>query len=169
LGFGLSGTIEINVFLIELHLVWRVLLEELMKKLVFAKKGLNHHEKCLLCDQAEETLDHLLVACSFSRVFWYQLFRKFGLHSLAPQPAVTSFLNWWEEVSEVVSGVTRKGLNSLIILGAWTIWIHRNKCVFDGLSPCLTYILAWADEERSRWEAAGAKALCSLAASAAAP
>jgi hypothetical protein len=111
-----------------------------------AKKGLNHHEKCLLCDQAEETLDHLLVACSFSRVFWYQLFRKFGLHSLAPLPAVTS-LNWWEEVSEVVSGVTRKGLNSLIILGAWTIWIHRNKCVFDGLSPCLTYILAWADEE----------------------
>jgi hypothetical protein len=94
-----------------------------------AKKGLNDHEKCLLCDQAEETLDHLLVACSFSRVFWYQLFWKFGLHSLAPQPAVTSFMNWWEEVSEVVSGVTRKGLNSLIILGAWTIWIHRNKCV----------------------------------------
>jgi hypothetical protein len=134
-----------------------------------AKKGLNHHEKCLLYDQADETLDHLLVACSLSRVFWYPLFRKFGLHSLAPQPTVTSFLNWWEEVSEVVSGVTRKGLNSLIILGAWTIWIHRNKCVFDGLSPCLTYILAWADEERSRWEAAGAKALCSLAASAAAP
>jgi hypothetical protein len=48
-----------------------------------AKRGLNHPEKCLLCDQAEETLDHLLVACSFSRIFWYQLFRKFGLHSLA--------------------------------------------------------------------------------------
>jgi hypothetical protein len=104
-----------------------------------ANKGLNHPEKCLLCDQAEETLDHLLVTRSFSRVFWYQFFRKFGLHSLAPQPTITSFLNWWEEVLEVVSGVTRKGLNSLIILGAWTIWIHRNKCVFDGLSPCLTY------------------------------
>jgi hypothetical protein len=24
------------------------------------------------------------VACSFSRIFWYQLFWKFGLHSLAP-------------------------------------------------------------------------------------
>jgi hypothetical protein len=69
----------------------------------------------------------------------------------------------------VVSGVTRKGLNSLIIMGAWTIWIHQNKYVFDGLSPCLTYILACADEERSRWEAAGAKVLCSLVASVAAP
>jgi hypothetical protein len=38
-----------------------------------ANKGQNHPEKCLLCGQAEETLDHLLVACSFSRVFWYQL------------------------------------------------------------------------------------------------
>jgi hypothetical protein len=46
--------------------------------------------KCLLCDQEAETLEHL-VACSFSRIFWYQLLRKFGLHSLAPQPAVTSF------------------------------------------------------------------------------
>jgi hypothetical protein len=26
-----------------------------------AKRGLNHSEKCLLCDQGEETLDHLLV------------------------------------------------------------------------------------------------------------
>ena len=69
----------------------------------------------------------------------------------------------------MVSGLTRKGLDSLIILGVWTIWNHRNICVFDGLSPCLTSILALADEERSHWEAAGAKGLCSLAASAAAP
>jgi hypothetical protein len=35
LGFGLSGTIEMDVFLIELHLAWRGLLEELKKKLLF--------------------------------------------------------------------------------------------------------------------------------------
>jgi hypothetical protein len=68
----------------------------------------------------------------------------------------------------VVSGLTRKGFDSLIILGAWTIWNHRNICVFDGLSPCLISILALADEERSLWETAGAKGLCSLAASPAA-
>jgi hypothetical protein len=50
-----------------------------------AKRGLNHSEKCLLYDQEEETLNHLLVKCSFSREFWYLLLRKFGLHSLAPQ------------------------------------------------------------------------------------
>jgi hypothetical protein len=41
------------------------------------------------------------------------------------------------------------------IIKAW--WIH------------FTYILALADEEISRWEAVGAKGLCSLAAYAAAP
>lgn len=59
----------------------------------------------------------------------------------------------------------KKGLDSLIIMGAWIIWIHQNRCVFDGMSPSPTSILALADEERSRWKTAGAKGLCSLAAS----
>jgi hypothetical protein len=25
----------------------------------------------------------------------------------------------------------QQGINSLIILGAWTFWKHRNQCVFD--------------------------------------
>jgi hypothetical protein len=78
-----------------------------------AKRGLNHPEKCPLCDQEDETLDHLLVTCSFSREFWYLLLRKFGLHSLAPQPNVGSYLVWWEEVGAVVNGLTKKGLAPL--------------------------------------------------------
>jgi len=30
-------------------------------------------------------------------------------------------------------GQMQKGLNSLVILGAWTIWNHHNRCVFDGV------------------------------------
>jgi hypothetical protein len=106
-----------------------------------AKRGLNHPDKCLLCDQEEETIDHLLVQCSFSREFWYLLLRKFGLHSLAPQPTANSFLGWWEVVGGAVFGLTKKGLNSLIILGARTLWNHRNKCIFDGCNPSTVSIL----------------------------
>ena len=28
----------------------------------------------------------------------------------------------------------QKGLNSIIILGAWSMWNHRSCCVFDGIS-----------------------------------
>jgi hypothetical protein len=45
------------------------------------------------------------------------------------------------------------------------IWNHRNKCVFDGQTPCLPSILRQADDERRLWALAGAKGLSFLAAS----
>jgi hypothetical protein len=39
-------------------------------------------------------------------------------------------------VEITVTGDARKGLNSLIILGAWSIWKHRNDCTFNE-RPCL--------------------------------
>jgi hypothetical protein len=67
-------------------------------------------------------------------------------------------------VSLATSGSTRRGLNSLIILGAWTIWNHRNKCVFDGASPSMVEILILAGEERRQWMIAGARGLSHLVA-----
>jgi hypothetical protein len=81
-----------------------------------AKRGLIHPEKCPLCDQEDETIDYLLVTCCFSREFWYLLLRKFGLHSLAPQPDVSSYLGWWESVGNIVNGLTKK---DLIPLSFW--------------------------------------------------
>jgi hypothetical protein len=74
----------------------------------------------------------------------YHLLRQVSLHLLAPQPTYYLFDNWWEKVSLATSGLTRRGLNSLIILGAWTIWNHRNKCVFDGANPSMVEILILA-------------------------
>jgi hypothetical protein len=55
-----------------------------------AKRGLNHPNKCPLCDQDAESINHLVASCVFARVFWYKLLRKFGMHFLAPQPGATS-------------------------------------------------------------------------------
>ena len=56
----------------------------------------------------------------------------------------------------------RKGFNSLVILGAWTIWKHRNRCVFDGCNPSLVTALRVAREEAVLWSLIGAKALSFL-------
>jgi hypothetical protein len=87
----------------------------------------------------------------------------FGLHSLAPLQDDTHFLFWWKRILAIVPGLSRKGLDSLIILGAWLIWKHRNKVVFDGVSPSLTMLLNSVNEEREKWEDAGAKCLSYLA------
>jgi hypothetical protein len=53
----------------------------------------------------------------------------------------------------------RKGFNSLVILGVWTIWKHRNRCVFDECNPRLVTTLRVAKEEAVLWSLTGAKAL----------
>jgi hypothetical protein len=129
-----------------------------------ARHGLDHPEKCHLCDQEEETMDHLLSSCIFSRQFWFRFLQKVTLHDLTPQPTDPSFLDWWQRIEELALGMVRKGLNSLIILGAWIIWKHRNRCVFDGAAPSLTACLAQAEDERELWELAGAKGISFLVA-----
>jgi len=51
-----------------------------------ARRGLPHPERCLLCDQAAETIDHLLVQCVFAREFWFRFFSRIGLQAFSPQP-----------------------------------------------------------------------------------
>jgi hypothetical protein len=77
---------------------------------------------------------------------------------------LSSFMSWWEEASSSVRGLVRKGLNSLIALGAYIIWNHRNKCVFDNWNPNVSLAIRMALEERWMWEMAGAKGLSYLSA-----
>jgi hypothetical protein len=92
------------------------------------------------------------------------MLRRCALHSLAPHPDATSFLDWWEKSSDIVPRMIKKGLDSLIILGAWMVWKHRNRVVFDGATPDLTLLLRSAEEERHKWQLAlllgGANAKC---------
>jgi len=121
-------------------------------------------ECCPLCDQEEETINHLLVECVFTREFWFNLLRQVGLQALSPQPTENSFLDWWERASNATNNMVRQGVNSLIILGAWILWNHRNRCVFDGAAPSVARALVVAGEERRLWTTAGARGLSLLSA-----
>jgi len=139
--------------------VWLVAQNRCWTADCLARRGLPHPERCPLCDQAAETIDHLLVQCVFAREFWFRFFSRIGLQDFSPQPTETSFHFWWEKVSNAASDTLRKGTNSLIILGAWTLWTHRNKCVFDGVAPNVVGALAVAEDERRSWFLAGARGL----------
>ena len=127
-----------------------------------AKNGLAHPEKCPLCDQEEETINHLLLSCVFARQTWFEILLGLGLQVLSPQLEDPSFEEWWHKVSSKVSGQVQKGLNSTIILVAWSLWIHRNQCVFDGLHPNLNGLLSAIREELHLWGSAGARGISYL-------
>ena len=56
----------------------------------------------------------------------------------------------------------RKGVNSAIILGAWCLWLHRNRVIFDGELPTIGKVHRVFIDELSLWVLAGAKHLGSL-------
>jgi hypothetical protein len=68
----------------------------------------------------------LLVSCVLARQFWYLLLQCVGLSALAPGMEDINFEAWWSRSTEVTSKDLRDGFNSLVILGAWIMWGHRN-------------------------------------------
>jgi hypothetical protein len=121
-----------------------------------------HPDVCPMCDQAQETIQHLLIACIFARQFWHKVLVVFGLGHLTPAADEESFADWWGKVSLRVIKTRKKGLNSLIILGAWCLWLQRNRAVFHGESPSLPRIFRCFSDECVSWAIAGTKELESL-------
>lgn len=125
-----------------------------------AKWGRPHPDKCPLCDQEEDTIQHLLTSCVVARQVWFSLFDPLNLSGSVPRQH--SFADWRRRTIKRVKKEDRKGVNSLIILGAWMIWKHRNACVFEGVSPSVNTILSLLKDEQSLWCLAGAKKLQGL-------
>jgi len=50
-----------------------------------AHRGLSHLERCPLCDQEEETIQHLLTNCVFSRQIWFIILSPMEMDEAVPQ------------------------------------------------------------------------------------
>jgi hypothetical protein len=55
-----------------------------------ARRGLEHLERCPLCDQEDETVQHLLASCVFAREVWAHILSKVGLQHLSSSGDVKS-------------------------------------------------------------------------------
>jgi hypothetical protein len=124
-----------------------------------ARRGLEHPEKCPLRDHKDEMVQHLLASCVFAREVWAQILSKVGLQHLSPSGDEKSFQDWWRSSERRVDASMKKGFNSLVALGAWWIWKHRNSCVFEGASPSVTRVLQDIADEARLWCLAGASGL----------
>jgi hypothetical protein len=55
------------------------------------RRGMDHPERCPLCDQDQETLNHMLLGCVFAREFWFKLLLLVNLQHLAHQSCERGF------------------------------------------------------------------------------
>jgi len=127
-----------------------------------AKRGLPHPTHCPLCDQEDETVQHLLTTCVLAREFWSWILTPLGLQDWTPTRREKSFADWWRKATKRIPKEEKNGLNTMIILGSWILWKHRNACVFEGSHPCITRTLEEFRNEYHLWCLAGARGLCML-------
>ena len=92
--------------------IWLVVHNRCWMPDLLAKRGLPHPEVCPLCDQAEETISHLLVGCVFARQVRASIFQLLGIVQLAPDLSVGCSSGRWRKVFRVVPKEAREGLNS---------------------------------------------------------
>lgn len=115
--------------------IWLITLSRCWTADQLARRGMDHPEQCPLCDQEEETIQHLLTSCVFTREVWFTVLSWSGRQHLCPTPDDLVFQDWWRQSLDRIPQELRKGFSSLVILVAWWVWKHRNACVFDGAAP----------------------------------
>jgi hypothetical protein len=113
----------------------------------------------MMCDQDEETTQHILLSCVFARDIWCKVLSIVGLQLLTPGMGESVIQEWPSAAVSHVLKVQKKSLNFLIILVSWWLWKHKNLCVFEKASPSSTVILQHIREDVILWGMVGAKAL----------
>ncbi|XBH58357.1 hypothetical protein VPH35_079809 [Triticum aestivum] len=58
-----------------------------------ARRGLQHHPRCLLCDQEPETIKHLMLVCPFARHTWHEILAWLRLPAPTPEHD-DSIMDW---------------------------------------------------------------------------
>uniref|UniRef100_J3MBJ6 Reverse transcriptase zinc-binding domain-containing protein n=1 Tax=Oryza brachyantha TaxID=4533 RepID=J3MBJ6_ORYBR len=95
-----------------------------------SRRGLPRPPHCVLCDQAPETIDHILIGCPESRQLWWLILNAISLPRLTPM-SQCSFGGWWGLQWDKIPRRQRKGFDMIVTLIAWSIWKERNAQVFN--------------------------------------
>lgn len=128
-----------------------------------AKRNLSRPSCCPLCEQEDETINHILVNCVFSRQFWFFLLQRWGSLLFVRSRLMLSSMTGGRIVLTPWERSSRKGSTLLL---CWEIGFFGGKgmTVFNGKSPYLATALISAGNELWCWSSAGAKGLALLTA-----
>ena len=92
------------------------------------KRGITLVNRCFLCEENEETIDHLLIHCSRAKMLWDLLLAITEVNWVFPR-TVRQLLIAWQSVS-VGKKRKRVWLAAPLCL-FWTLWLERNRVVFE--------------------------------------
>jgi hypothetical protein len=93
-------------------------------------RGWPNCDRCPLCNQTLETVDHLFIKCRYTTRIWVAIKNWIGILSIHPtQWEGLSIEHWWHMLVGVTAP-SRKAISSLTLLITWEIWNKRDARVF---------------------------------------
>ena len=111
------------------------------------------------CDQAEESIQHLLVSCVCARHVWIVVLQKLGFILRAPQANTNSFSSWWCQAIKICQ---RKSGKASILSSSWWHGKYGSTRMNVFLMAWQSYRLQVVADECVLWCSAGAKDLQEL-------
>jgi len=73
-----------------------------------ARHGLAR-EQCYLCDQATETIDHIIACCPYTREVWHHICQALGRQLPPATPTIHTF---WRRLRSLWTGQQQQGLDT---------------------------------------------------------
>ena len=92
------------------------------------RRGISLVNRCFLCQEAEELVDHLLLHCRKTRVLWELLFSLFGVNWIISGSVRDMLLGW---KGTFVGKRRKKVWQTVPSCLFWTVWKARNRIVFE--------------------------------------
>jgi hypothetical protein len=114
-----------------------------------------------LCDQLDETTDHLLCSCVFVREVWSRLLSSLGFLAATPTQDNT-LLGWWFAARATFPQALRQSFDSLVLLVSWCLWKERNRRTFVHQASSTSELLGRILEEANTWIGVGFGSLALL-------
>ena len=96
------------------------------------RRGVTLANRCLLCEEEEESIDHLLIHCPRAEMLWEIFLAIIGSSWVFPR-TIRQTLHAWQSANV---GRKRKRIWMAAPLCLfWTLWQVRNRVAFKQLAP----------------------------------
>lgn len=121
--------------------VWLLTQGRIQCRKILHRKHVLPHATCEVCNDEDETPEHIIGGCSIGRQFW----EKIGFNSM-PGMAVDSI-----HTLSPPSGIPSDEFPTLISLSCWQLWKTRNAAVFRSERHRITQVLAACAAAAEQW------------------
>ncbi|OMO68571.1 hypothetical protein COLO4_29577 [Corchorus olitorius] len=114
------------------NFLWRVCSNSIATNFLLWKRKLKGTPCCPFCENVEETPEHVLLLCPWTKCVWFGI----ALGCRIDRESVTTFDKWYENIA-LDKGCKRESDYIYIMVGytCWNIWKERCKAIFEHKEP----------------------------------